>query len=174
MIRSREITNKTKQLFSLCKLDEWERKVAMTTVHLLLKNNVYDINDQPGCSNLKISLVRDGFNLNYPRTVKVRYSKERNILHPMLGLSGTVYEVSDVEYQFVRDVLNVWNDVQSIILGATYEVEGYKTALLFLKDRKWDDEVEEKAKIIATLCQITDMPLVDLIYQVETGLKILE
>jgi len=176
MLRSKEYTLKTKQLSAECKIKEdWKRKMTMTAVYLILKNNVYDISDQPGCSNLKISLINDGWNLNFPRTIKVRYSKERNIIHPMFGLSGTVYEVSDVEYEFARDVIKTWNDMQSIVLGATYEVEGYNTALLMLSDRKkfWNEELQEKAKIVATLCQVLNTPLVQLVYELENGMSII-
>jgi hypothetical protein len=65
--------------------------------------------------------------------------------------------------------------MQSIVLGATYEVEGYNTALLMLSDRKkfWNEELQEKAKIVATLCQVLNIPLVQLVYELENGMSII-
>jgi hypothetical protein len=65
--------------------------------------------------------------------------------------------------------------MQSIVLGATYEVEGYNTALLMLSDRKkfWNEELQEKAKIVATLCQVLNTPLVQLVYELENGMSII-
>lgn len=171
--RSKEYTEKTKELSATCRLSRWQKKLGIVAVQIMLDDKrIYHLPDKPGCEKLKVRAIENGWNLNYPRTLKVIIKNDT--VKPALGLSGAVYDVSEVEYEFVRDVLHRWEEVQRSILASEH-ITDYNTSLLLLTDRKdfWvnpsedPSEINRKAKVVIALSETLKVPVMTLIVELE-------
>ena len=175
MERSKKITVSVSALKEDVKLKEPFLSISYFATFLKIKRRTYNITDKPGCGKLRPKLyvkVKDGergYDLNYPRTIRLILTKV--LLHTVLSLSGTVYNVSEIELQFARETLDSFRECQRLILSSLEREPNWKDVYFMIDVRTfWKDMKTDLEKISRALCGVQkflDTTFLDILVDIE-------
>ena len=171
--RNKEITVSVSALKETVKLKEPFLTILYYSTFLKIKRKTYDITDKAGCSHLRPKLhVKDdkrGYDLNYPRTIMVILTETR--LKPVFGLSGALYDVSNIEFEFAQETLDSFKVCQRLMISAIEKEREWKNIYYTIDKRTFwkekTDKLEDVAKALCGVQKFLEVSLVDMIVDIE-------
>lgn len=172
-MRSKLNIDKVKSISVDLRLDETKRKILMGLVQYLMKSKIYNISDMVGCEQLRPKLIKNGWDLNYPKTIKFVWDETDDKFVVNVSSILFIKGVSDEEFGFIRELVDKISSVKNYV--DTMKDINHETALLMLNDRrsKWlafgfiEYEFEIIAQIITWFAEVLSLTDIQLMNELE-------
>lgn len=142
------------------KLTGWKRYYTVNAVTLALRKKRYEVDGK----KYRVKQLDGGWNLNYPRTIKMVIEGDKIVAK--IGLGAAQGKISDAEYDFGATVIRLFDQAQTAL------TEGKECdlteALTWVPEILGVSKDDERVKVVAVLSSTFELLIIDYLYRIKS------